>query len=378
MIRLIQTAAVSLILLAFSLPALGYLGKALRGSDDVSATEKRVLTGLPRFEGDIRAFTAAFDAHLEDHFGFRMLMIRTARKVQDTLGQNPPDVVVGKEGWLFLGSHEYRDEFEGRGQWYERQVDRWIDSFSGIKAALNEEGIPFAAFIAADKARIYPEYLPDDWQKNPRRFRSAVQSDPQASQVGLIDAEPLILERKAQGEPVFYQRDTHWTANGSYDVAMAVLNELDPDAVRPRYKPTAPTQRRFERPFDLESLLGQELSQEPPKAVMAFPPGRENYLTNLGPSIEQDPLRGQFRSLKILGTEDAPDGRLVIVGDSFADTMIGHFRPSFSEIVRIHHGAQFFDVGLDEVLAFEPDAVLFATAERQAVVKAQPFLPTGP
>jgi hypothetical protein len=79
-----------------------------------------------------------------------------------------------------------------------------------------------------------------------------------------------------------------------------------------------------------------------------------------------------------LGTETAPQGTLVIVGDSFGDAMTGHFRPSYSEIIRIHHGAHLKTVTLDEVLAYNPDAVLFATAERQAASKERPFAPLQP
>lgn len=375
MVRLIRNIAVALLILAFSLPALGYIAGLVRGGDGISLTEKRELEARPVFDGDVRAYTAAFDSYLEDHFGFRMIMIRLARKIRDNFGENPPDVIFGQEGWLYLGSNRYRDEFEGNGLWDEAQVERWIASFTEVKNTLSDRDIPFVAFIAIDKSRAYPEFLPNDWDASGRRFRSTLHAHPNADETGLIDIEPLVMAAKDRGKLVFFRRDTHWTADGTYDLAMSVMDRLDPSMQRRRFLPDPPREQTITTVPDLDGMAGFETSQEPPFTMIDFPPSRSGQVTVLEPATEDDPKRGQFATLRILGTEDAPAGRLVIVGDSFADAMVGHFRPSFSEIVRIHHGAHYFDISLDDVLSYDPDAVLFVTAERQAAIKARPLAP---
>jgi hypothetical protein len=373
--RWIRNIVVIGLLVAFLIPGLGFAVNALRGLDQVSATEKRVLSKMPSFQGDARGYTSKFDDFLEDNFGIRMTLIRVARKVKDNLGENPPQVAVGKDGWLFLNQAGYRDEFEGNGRWNKTNVQDWIDSLSEINAELATQQIPFAAVVAVDKARAYPEKTPADWQEGSRRFRTALYRHPDVGLTGLIDAEPIIQAARAQGKQTFYLGDTHWTSDGTYDVAMAALDAVDPTFSRPRFAPDPPVAQPAKRVLDLEAMSGREASQEPTHVMINFPTTRPGFLTTITVLDDGTLDQGQFATLRISGTDDAPDGTLVIVGDSFADSMVGHFRPSYAEIIRIHHGAHFSTVSLDEVLDYDPDAVLFVTAERQAFIKERPFLP---
>ncbi|WP_189494726.1 alginate O-acetyltransferase AlgX-related protein [Algimonas arctica] len=373
--RWIRNIAMTGLLIAFLTPALGFAVNAVRGYDGISATEQRVLAKIPSFQGSARSFTSEFDVFLEDNFGFRMLLIRVARKIRDNLGENPPQVAVGQDGWLFLGSASYQDEFEGYGRWDADHVQAWIDSLSEVKTALAEKDIPFAAFIAVDKARVYPEKTPQEWQEGERRLRTALHNHPDVARTGLIDVEPLVQSAKARGKQTFYLGDTHWTSDGTYDVAMAVLDVIDPLFVRPRFLPDAPVPQIANRVLDLEAMSGRETSQEPTHVMINYPPTKPGFRTSLTLLDDGTPDPGQFSTIRILGTDNAPQGTLLIVGDSFGDAMVGHFRPSYSEIIRIHHGAHFRNVALAEVLSYKPDAVLFVTAERQAVSKDRPFAP---
>lgn len=362
-------------MVAFLIPALGFALNMARGTDGISSTEKRLLAKMPLFEGDVRAFTSEFDDFLEDNFGYRMGYIRIARKIRDNLGENPPQVAIGQDGWLFLNSVAYRDEFEGNGIWDDTNVQAWIDSFSEVKTTLTEAGIPFAAFIAVDKVRAYPEKRPDGWNEGERRFRTHLYNDPDVEQTGLIDIEPIIQSAKARGKQTFYLGDTHWTSDGTYDLAMAVMGALDPLFTRPRFLPNTPVAQPGARLLDLEAMSGFETSREPTHSMIMFPPTRAGFFEYVTKQEDGTPDPDQFSTIRLLGTEDAPQGTLVIVGDSFADAMTGHFRPSYSEIIRIHHGAHLKSVAISDVLAYNPDAVLFVTAERQAVRKDRPFAP---
>lgn len=368
-----RNIVMSVIVLAFVLPAGGMAMNALRGADSISVSENRVLAGLPQFEGDVRRYTDEFDDYLEDNFGFRMSFIRLARKVRDNLGENPPEVVIGKDGWLFIGQAHYRDEFEGQGNWSQGQVDRWVDGLSQLNEALASRDIPFVGYIGVDKARVYPEKLPDDWTWGDRRFRTAIHRHPKIAQTGFIDAEPYVLAAKERGEKVFWERDTHWTPDGTYDLAMALMDQLDPEKTRPRYQPDPPRLKTTGRLLDLEGMAGYSVSQEPEHLMIDIAPVHDGFLVTRPPESDSSPQSGQFSTWEIEGTRDAPEGRLVIVGDSFGDAILEHLRASYSEIIRLHHGAQYFDVTLDEILAEDPDAVLYAIAERQAVQKDQPL-----
>ncbi|MGB3455022.1 MAG: hypothetical protein WBG08_00815 [Litorimonas sp.] len=373
MTQLVRNIAVLIVLALFTLPAVGFVAGLAGGGERVSETERRRLAEVPRFDGDARAYTSAFDTYLEDSFGFRMLLIRTARKVRDNLGEDPPSVVTGKEGWLFLGNNPYRDEFEGQGLWDDAQVEAWVSGLSEMRAALAERNIPFAAYIAVDKARVYPEFLPDDWTESPRRFRAAVHAHPEAAETDLIDAERYLRDAKARGVKVFYKRDSHWTPDGTLDLAHALLEQLDPWGTRPRHSPAPPRLQSPERLLDLEGLAGFAETSEPLAMMIDRPPAQDGFLQIDTPDAETPKERRNFPTWRMAGTPEAPAGRLVVVGDSFSDAVMEHLRVSYAEIVRLHHGAHVFDVSLEEILSERPDAVLFATAERQAAQKARPF-----
>ncbi|MGB6228852.1 MAG: hypothetical protein WBF53_01830 [Litorimonas sp.] len=371
--RLIRNIAVLTLIAAFLLPVLGFaVGQAARTGNVIEA-ENRTLSDAPRYRGDLRAFTQDVDSFLEDRFGFRSLLILIARKVRDSLGEDPPQVVYGRDGWMFLGSLAYRDEFEGQGSWNSAQVERWIASLSDVRTQSEAQGVPFVAAVAVDKARVYPEYVPAGWKGSARRFRAALHAHPGAASAGLLDIEPLVLAAKRSGETVFYRRDTHWTPSGSYDAAMALMDRLDPTRTRPRYRPDPPLEVAPDRLMDLERLASIAEPGEPAAFMIRMPATGPNYRQFAHMDDNGRPVRGELATLRLEGSADAPDGRLVVVGDSFADTLIPHLLPSYSEIVRIHFGAHIYDVDPMEVFGYDPDAVLFLPSERQSAVKARPF-----
>ncbi len=369
MSRPIRNIAALALIALFLVPLAGFALGAVRGGAGVSETEKRTLATLPAFQRDVRAYTSELDRYFEDNFGARMSFIRLARKVRDNLGEDPPLVVTGKDGWLFLNNTRARDEFEGEGTWKDADVERWMSGLVGLSEALETRGIPFAAYVGVDKARLYPELLPDDWDEGARRFRTRLHSHPEAGAAKLVDAEPYLKAAKARGELVYWHRDTHWTVEGTYEFAMAVLDVLDPNSARPRYVPEPARSLPNTGLRDLEAMAGQTETMEPVHVAMPDPPAQAGFVVT---DDADGPKAGQFRTWRMRGLPGAPQGRLVVVGDSFSDAVILHLRGSYSEIVRLHHGAHLFDVTLDDVLAERPDAVLFATAEREAPLKAVP------
>lgn len=377
--RWIRSAAVALLAIGFCVPAAGFVVNSLDGLSGVSETEKRSLAAFPDWSGSPRTYTSDIDSFLEDNFGFRMTMIRAARKIRDNLGEDPSGVVYGQEGWLFLGDLDYRNEFEGVGDWRDERIDDWIDSLADTHETLSDRGIPFAAMIGPDKARIYPEFVPQDWREGTRRFRTRLHARAADSPrpTGLVDVEPELRAAKADGLPVYWQRDTHWTSIGTYGVAMRVMDALDPAQSLPRFQPGPAEMRTDPRLFDLDALAGFETSQEPPSLTIRMPVPGPGGFQRLGPQRADGADTDNFGTIRIGGL-NPQGGRLVIVGDSFADAMIQHFYPSYAEIVRLHHGARFYDVSLDEVLAYEPDAVLFIAVERQAAQMARPFADADP
>ena len=384
---LIRTLGASLLILVFLVPLGGYL---LGWFGEAGTSENRALADWPRWGDRVteagpgappldlaQHYTAGVDAHLSDRFGARMSLIRLARKVKDNLGEDPEQVVRGKDGYLFLGETALRDEFEGVGAWSDDTVEQWVADLRAVRDALEESDVPFAASIPPDKARIYAEYLPDDWREGGRRFRSRVLTDPRLDGIA-FDADDVLLQAKANGEQVYFRRDTHWTNSGGQPFVDAFLDRIDPQGFRPRYRPAPPTMRTRPGLRDMEAMMGETDTSEPPARIIADPVVRGYEVQMVDADGDGTPDRGALHT-KIITHDAAPEaaGTLVIVGDSFADFVMPLFTPAFARIVKIHHGSDLYTVGTDEILSYDPDAVLLLVVERSAHRKDRPVV-VGP
>lgn len=376
MVRLIHRIALFGLIAAFCIPSLGYALKQIAGQR-VSESEQRILTPFPEPSGSLRDWTGQVDAHLNDSFGMRMPLIRLARKVRDNLGENPPTVAYGRQGWLFINELPAVDEFEGSGNWDNAQVEAWIESLTSMNQALNNRSIPFAAVIAPDKSRIYPEYTPNDWREGERRFKTAVTKHSGASAAGLLDAEPLLRSLKNHESRIYYMRDTHWSPDGFVPVTQMIMDKLDPDGLRPRSLRTNKSIWSPMRAMDLDRLLGNEDEREPAYLSIRnrFPPGYA--IERLTPHSALDPAKGAYATLIARDADTVEDDTLVIVGDSFADAMIPDLILSYGRIVRVYHGVDQYRVTLPHILSYDPDAVLFLAAERNAIRMNAPFGPVS-
>ena len=377
MARLIRNIAVVLLLAAFTLPAIGYAVGMVRGAN-VSAAENRRLSAFPRWSEaeTFRGYTDDIDANLRDNFGGRTTLIDIARNVRDNLGEDPPLVVRGEDDWLFLGQTGYREEFEGRGRWNDARVEGWVRDLRAAEAVFAERGIPFAAAIAPDKARIYSEHLPGDWTMGERRFATSLLRGMQgAGSDAFVSLDAAMLRAKAAGEQVYYRRDTHWSPSGSFAASQVWMDAMG--GTRPRYDGGTVALRGRAALGDLDRMSGEEASTEPEAMMRADPntPGYSVVFPHIAPN--GDPERGALATKTIEADVDGARGTLVIVGDSFADFMMPQFMAGYERVVKIHHGSEAFTVGTDEILSYDPDAVLFLVVERDAARKARPIL-VGP
>lgn len=372
MMARLEKFALTLLIIAFCVPGLGYIAKQASGQN-VSVSEQRRLTPFPDFTLPVEDWTSALDEHLEDSFGFRMSLIRLARRVRDNLGENPPLVAYGSEDWLFINETLMLDEFRGFGPWNSAKVERWIARFTDINQRLAAQDIPFVALIAPDKARIYPEHTPQNWTQGRRRFKHALDTHPGAVDAGLINIEPELLKQKAQGHHIYFKRDTHWTPDGYVPVAQIIMNRLDPQGYRAR---TMRTERTLWSPQivrDLDGLLGNAERREPhfPSIRPRMVPGYK--VETVSPDAPEGAALDEFPTLIVSEPNAVGEGTLVVVGDSFADSLLPELSASYSRVVRLYHGVDRYRVSLDHIMAWDPVAVLFIAVERNAIRMDAPF-----
>jgi alginate O-acetyltransferase complex protein AlgJ len=118
-----------------------------------------------------------------------------------------PKVAIGKEGWLFPAWEDLRRTSLARS----RQIG---DVVSIAASLLRKAGIETVVLMTPMKARIYGEFLPDDFQPNAdwaRRYDQLAEDWRRGDIVVPDLAAFFTAKRKAQPELLYFKADIHWT-----------------------------------------------------------------------------------------------------------------------------------------------------------------------
>ena len=149
--------------------------------------------------------------------------------------QSSPQVVAGKEGWLFL---EQELRFLNSGPFWGEHAqtvsrarrDDAKDPTPAILAfhqALARKGIALLLVPVPPKALIYPEYVPDgvmmpDWGLNLDHYYTLLRE----KGVQVLDLrDGLFKQKKNQGKILYCRTDTHWSGYGVTVAANLINNE---------------------------------------------------------------------------------------------------------------------------------------------------------
>ncbi len=131
------------------------------------------------------------------------LLYWTAREV-------PPQVVVGKDGWLFwrgANFHEFDDKTRA-------ELGRNLDFVADVSDFLRERHVELIFLVSPDKARIYPEQcFKDDRMPEPAAgLYSWLMDQLKSRGIRTINLERSILALKAEHPDLllYGTTDTHW------------------------------------------------------------------------------------------------------------------------------------------------------------------------
>ena len=334
--------------LIMALPMILHAGAALMPSGQDLAAENRNLAALPPARlllSEPRNYTAQVSEYLEDHFGGRRPMIRTANQLKLKINGRTTRVLSGTEyPWLFLSSPETTTLFTGINARALKDIKAWNQEHDNLRQFFQDQNIQFVSAAIPVKSRIYPEYVP--------RAMGVFAPENLSDLAFDIDPEDALRAAKSDG-PVFHKTDTHWTRFGAKIAYGAIMTEIAPGWQNSIRSELAVRDESFAG--DLVALSG--VSDDDHNEVstdITFPrfPGVKRSI------LEKD--NPVFNTVAF----EKPDGdrTLVIIGDSFSGAIAPFFLSDFDRVIRIHH--QFGNFDPDEVLSFDPDIILLAPAGR--------------
>lgn len=329
--------------------------------------ENRNLAEFPTQEfkaGNFKTFPQRFENFFNDHFGLRPFFITQFNwlKYKFFNFSSNPEVLVGKDGWLFFGDDRLDvEDYQRLARPDTESLDKWVFSQESRQTWLDELGTRFVFVVAPNKATVYEEYLPD-WigqSDAPSRIDRMINGLREKSSVDILDLKHALIENKKQGL-LYHRKDSHWTHRGALVGATAILSHLK------KYYPALdlPDLNDFEMKENWIASPNFSLRLGISSGETVLKPVPENGWTTRETVVNTP--RG---AIHIYEKDDDSLPTLVMFGDSFLPYtqryLAEHFKRSvFSNI----WFTDFMDPFPHELIADEkPDVMVYLRVERGVV-----------
>jgi hypothetical protein len=213
---------------------------------DGEVWDNRALTAAPQWgwsKREIVSWPRRFESYYADHLGLRGHLVGGYRTLVQSLLRSPDRVVLGTEGWLYLGRGIRRDidtvplvrDFCGRFPFSDRELAGWTDALAANAGDLARHGIAYVLVVVPNKQTIHPYHLPSRIRCRRGTTRLDRLADAARGIPGLafVDLRPALLEADRQPAPAWYRTDTHWNGRGvraAYGPIVEAVTALVPAA----------------------------------------------------------------------------------------------------------------------------------------------------
>jgi hypothetical protein len=325
-------ALIALFLAGIAVPCVGTVAGIATGT---VIGENRYAAPVPDFAtATPKEIPRQIDAWFADHFGFRRPLVTLNSAVRYfVFGVSPaPQVVIGRDGWLFYADDRIIPSRYGLVTFTPEQLRAWQARLEERRGWLARHGIRYLFVVAPEKSSVYPERLPGAWQsKGPAMTDQLLAWMREHSTVPVLDLRPPLLAAKST-ERVYHLTDSHWNDVGALAAYRAVVGALA--AWFPGLEPL--DRSRLERTVtvtaggDLAGILGLVPYLAEERIVLSGPP-----LARLTDETSTDLMRARAQFMpQAYGSPDGAIARAVVVHDSFFEppvlmrALATHFRRS--------------------------------------------------
>jgi len=199
---------------------------------DIKSSENRRLASKPVMNINLLdPFPQKYEKYYEDHFPLRFRLIKSFNLFHIKLLNTSPieDVIIGKQGWLFMGKQE-NDAHIGKDPLTNEQLAYITNELNRRKEYLEKRACQFYLMIAPSKGTIYPEFFSDDILKlNTLSWgEQLVTHLKKNSKLHVVDLYQSLRKQKQQ-DLLYYKTDNHWTELGAFYGSNALLSCINKD-----------------------------------------------------------------------------------------------------------------------------------------------------
>lgn len=296
------------------------------------------------------------------------------------ISTDPEQVIIGKDGWLYLGDMYLNTLSEDRRA--SSQADLALGkqiaaAMSAWDAYLTGKGVEvFRLMIGPNKGTIYPEHLPE-WAR-PASHNPTDALISQDSSHRYVDLRAPLLEAKnTLPIALYYKTDTHWNAAGAaigFRAFAQAIAKSDPAIVWPSPTFYSIVETREKKGGDLANFLrlSTRLNDEEPVIYASTLP---ITTTTIDFDSKRTLTRGVNLPIKASNTpilvesEGALNDKKVLwLRDSFGNSLSPLMAATFKNVVQIHWSEALKPGGRFRQLVDEwkPDYVFITVVERAA------------
>lgn len=339
--------------------------------EGTAAWENRRLAELPHrptTAGEAFHLPRMLTEYFKDHFGLRAEMIRwqAVAKVRWLRTSSSPEVIIGKNGWLFHSGGQQVELYSGARPFKEDELARWQSFLESTRDWLKGFDAELLFVVAPEKQTIYPELMPDGII----RVRAESRQDQllkylkEHSNVRAFDLRPALFESKNRNQ-IYLQTDTHWNGLGGLAAYQSIVRELarNFEGMQPLSASDCEPNVLSGQAGDLAGMLGLHDVLTEEKFILRPKQPRARFEGNCG-----DP--GEC----ISRVEGSSMPRLFMLRDSFSSYFIPLLAEHFSRGVYVwdmKHGMH-----ADLIKAERPNIVIIEITERSLMLPPPEGLPS--
>jgi alginate O-acetyltransferase complex protein AlgJ len=301
---------------------------------ETSQTENRKLTSKPLFDiSNLDPFPKNYQNYFNDQFPFRQdLSFMNSLFCFFVFHQSPlpGEVELGKSGWLFYDQKE-SVVYQGKFNLADWQISKMVKELHERTLKYRKKGIRFYIAFPPMKPEIYPEFLPMDFRRSPKgtvtdKIVNAIKED---TVIQYIDLKKALLKAKTHGW-LYYRTDNHWNMIGAFYGYTEIINRIRKDF--PKIKPLG----RADFYFNVEKYIWGNLSNiiglsKYLDDIGYYPVLKNSKSKQLDPSHKKPDWAAQIDYEVVKSTGDSTLPSMVIIRDSFTDSMMPYLDESFNK-----------------------------------------------
>lgn len=309
-----KAAGILFCVLFFCLFSVFSLGMLIPGaSEAVEGAEMPALITDGRISD---GFGSDFETWFSKRFAFRGSVVDAFSALKETIFKTGNDqVIVGKDNFLFYA--DTAQNFTRSNAMTDDEIAAAAKSLSALQDYAEEHGARFLFVCAPNKNTVYPEYMPDRYDRLTEvsdldRFYTYLDEN---TDVSYLDLRPVLSEAKDDGL-LYHKRDSHWNGFGAhvgYEAVAAALGLKIPD-----FSQFARTEIDTHE-GDLDRLLYPGTIKYDDDIVWNFD-GQYVYTSAFATTMD----------MEITTRSAGENGSLLMFRDSFASAWMGNFAITFS------------------------------------------------